>query len=163
ARLLIQLGHRRIALINGNPDQTFAIHRERGARRALAAAGIALPDSFARATAMTEENGYRSMRDFLTLPERPTAVIRSSLLMTLGAIRALRDAGLSAPDDVSIISHDDVFPFLKPESFPVPLSTTRSSIRAAGARIAERLAARIAGIEQGAHGEVWPVDLVVRG
>jgi LacI family transcriptional regulator len=163
ARLLIQLGHRRIALINGNPDQTFAIHRERGARKALTAAGIILPASFARATAMTEENGYRAMRDFLTLPEKPTAVICSSLLMTLGAMRALRDVGLSAPDDMSMISHDDVFPFLRPESFPVPLSTTRSSIRAAGARIAERLAARIAGLEEGAHGEVWPVDLVVRG
>lgn len=162
ARLLIQLGHRRIALINGNPDQTFAIHRERGMRRALAAAEIHLPPTLSRASAMTEENGYRAMRDFLALAERPTAVICSSLWMTLGAMRALRDAGLASPDDVSIISHDDVFPFLKPESFPVPLSTTRSSIRAAGARIAERLAARIAGLEEGARGEVWPVDLVVR-
>ncbi|MGN6143437.1 MAG: transcriptional regulator, partial [Mesorhizobium sp.] len=47
--------------------------------------------------------------------------------------------------------------------FTVPLSTTRSSIRAAGARVAERLAARISGLEDGARGEVWPVDLVVRG
>lgn len=163
ARLLIQLGHRRVGLINGNPGQTFAIHRERGARRALADRGIALPPGYVRATEMTEENGYRAMRDFLALEARPTAVICSSLLMTLGAMRALRDAGLTAPDDVSFISHDDVFPFLRPESFPVPLSTTRSSIRAAGARIAERLAARIAGLEDGARGEVWPVDLVVRG
>ena len=163
ARLLVQLGHRRIALINGNPDQTFAIHRERGARRALSDAGLVLAPELVRATAMTEENGYRGMRDFLALAERPTAVVCSSLMMTLGAVRALRDAGLSAPGDVSIISHDDVFPFLRPESFPVPLTTTRSSIRAAGARIAERLTARIAGLEEGARGEVWPVDLVVRG
>ena len=45
----------------------------------------------------------------------------------------------------------------------MPLTTTRSSIRAAGARVAERLAARISGLEDGARGEVWPVDLVVRG
>src|SRR5690606_36921749 len=114
-----------------------------GARRALSDAGLVLAPELVRATAMTEENGYRGMRDFLALAERPTAVVCSSLMMTLGAVRALRDAGLSAPGDVSIISHDDVFPFLRPESFPVPLTTTRSSIRAAGARIAERLAARI--------------------
>jgi LacI family transcriptional regulator len=162
ARLLIQLGHRRIALINGNADQTFAIHRERGVRRALAAGGVELPPHRVRAMPMTEENGYRAASDFLAARERPTAIVCSSLLMTLGVTRALRDAGLSVPGDVSLIAHDDVFPFLKPENFPVPLATTRSSIRAAGQRIAERLAARIAGVEDGARGEVWAVDLVVR-
>lgn len=162
-RLLAQLGHSRIALINGDCAQTFAIHRERGVRRALIARGIVLPDAYARSVTMTEEQGYRAARDFLDLPERPTAIVTSSLLLALGAMRALRDAQLSVPEDVSLVSHDDVFPFLKPESFPVPLSTTRSSIRAAGQRIAERLAARISGLEEGARGEVWPVDLVVRG
>lgn len=163
ARLLVQLGHRRIALINGNPDQTFAIHRERGARRALAASGVELPPARIRALPMTEENGYAATREILAADERPTAIMCSSLLMTLGIIRALRDTGLSVPGDVSLIAHDDVFPFLRPENFPVPLATTRSSIRAAGQRIAERLAARIGGLEDGARGEVWPVDLVVRG
>ena len=67
--------------------------------------------------------------------------------MALGVVRAIRDLGLAIPGDVSLIAHDDVFPWLKPENFSVPLSTTRSSIRAAGARIAERLAARISGLE----------------
>ena len=66
------------------------------------------------------------------------------------------------PGDVSLVAHDDVFPWLRPENFTVPLSTTRSSIRAAGARIAERLAARMSGLETDPRGEVWPVDLVVR-
>ena len=163
AKLLLQLGHRRIALINGKTSQTFAIHRERGARHAAEAGGVSLDTRCVRSLAMTEENGYRAMRDFLSLPDSPSAVICSSLLMALGVTRALREAGLSIPADVSLIAHDDVFPFLKPESFPVPLSTTRSSIRSAGARVAERLAARIAGVEEGARGEVWPVDLVIRG
>lgn len=163
ARLLVQLGHRRIALINGNPDQTFAIHRERGARRAMTASGVELPTARIRALPMTEENGYSAAREILAAKERPTAIMCSSMLMTLGIIRALRDAGLSVPGDVSLVAHDDVFPFLRPENFPVPLATTRSSIRSAGQRIAERLAARIGGLEEGARGEVWPVDLVVRG
>jgi LacI family transcriptional regulator len=78
-------------------------------------------------------------------------------------VRAIRDLGLSIPGDVSVIAHDDVFPWLKPENFSVPLTTTRSSIRAAGQRIAERLAAKISGLESDPRGEVWPVDLVVRG
>ena len=65
--------------------------------------------------------------------------------MSLGVVRAIRDLGLTIPGDVSLIAHDDVFPWLKPENFSVPLSTTRSSIRAAGQRIAERLAARHVG------------------
>lgn len=161
-RLLAQLGHSRVAIVNGVGTQTFAIHRERGLRRALTESGIRLAPAFTASVHMTEENGYRAVRRFLEAGAPPTAIVCSSLLLAMGAVRALRDAGLTVPQDVSLIAHDDVFPFLKPESFPVPLATTRSSIRAAGQRIAERLAARLAGIEDGTRGEVWPVDLVVR-
>jgi LacI family transcriptional regulator len=163
ARLLIQLGHRRIALINGDSGETFAIHRERGVRRALAGRGLALEDRHIVSTTMIEENGYRAARRLLEGAEAPTAILCSSLIMSLGVVRAVRDLNLSIPGDVSLVAHDDVFPWLKPENFSVPLSTTRSSIRAAGARVAERLAARISGLEDGARGEVWPVDLIVRG
>lgn len=162
-RLLTQLGHARIALINGETAETFAIFRERGLRRALAAAGHTLAPQHIRSMKMTEENGFRATLSLMDAAERPTAVVCSSLIMALGVMRALAERGLSVPQDVSLIAHDDVFAWLKPESFAAPLTTTRSSIRAAGARVAERLAARIAGAEAGAHGEVWPVDLVVRG
>ena len=163
ARLLIQLGHCRLALINGDDSQTFAVHRERGFRKALAARDLALPESRLVSVAMTEENGYRAARRLFEGAEPPTAIVCSSLIMALGVVRAVRDLGLAMPTDVSLIAHDDVFPWLKPENFSVPLSTTRSSIRAAGARIAERLAARISGLETEPRGELWPVDLVVRG
>jgi LacI family transcriptional regulator len=163
ARLLIQLGHTRIALINGDISQTFAIFRERGARRALVANGLMLPPDMTRSVAMTEENGFRAAMDLLTCDAPPTAILCSSLIMALGVVRAIRDLGLSIPGDVSLVAHDDVFPWLKPENFSVPLTTTRSSIRAAGQRVAERLAAKLSGQETEPRGEVWPVDLVVRG
>lgn len=163
ARLLVQLGHRRIGLINGPGEQQFAIHRERGARRALAASGLALPQNKVHALTMTEENGYLAARALLSMKDRPTAILCSSMIMSLGVARAIAELGLTIPGDLSLIAHDDVFHYLKPESFPVPLTTTRSSIRAAGARVAERLAARIAGEEAGARTEIWPVDLIVRG
>lgn len=162
-RLLVQLGHKRVALINGDDTQTFAIFRERGVRRALAESGLVLEPKNIRSEVMTEENGYRAARRLLERSEAPTAIVCSSLLMALGIVRAARDLNLSMPRDLSLVSHDDVFHWLKPEHFSVPLTTTRSSIRAAGARVAERLAARISGLEDGARGEIWPVDLVVRG
>jgi LacI family transcriptional regulator len=161
-RLLVQLGHKRVALVNGDEAQTFAIFRERGVRRGLEASGLPLPPASVRSMAMTEENGYRATRSLLEQSEPPTAIICSSLIMALGVVRAVRDLRLTVPGDLSLVAHDDVFPWLKPENFSVPLTTTRSSIRAAGRRIAERLAARISGAETGARGEIWPVDLVVR-
>jgi LacI family transcriptional regulator len=162
-RLLLQLGHERIALLNGDPGKTFTVHRERGVRQAMRKQGLDLLDQFKSSTTMTEENGYRTARRLLDDSQRPTALICSSLMQALGVLRALGDLGLSVPDDVSLISHDDVFPFLSPEGFATPLTTTCSPIRAAGARIAERLVARIAETETGPIGEVWPVDLIVRG
>ena len=86
------------------------------------------------------------------------------MIMALGHRHGRRASSASTiPRDLSLVAHDDVFHYLKPESFPVPLTTTRSSIRAAGQRIAERLAARMSGLESGPRGELWPVDLVVRG
>lgn len=162
-RLLVQLGHRRVALVNDETAKTFAIHRERGTRRALAAAGLTLADDFVTSAPMTEENGYRGARALLERAERPTAIVCSSMMMALGIMRATRELGLDIPRDLSLVAHDDVFHYLKPENFPVPLTTTRSSIRAAGERIAERLAARMSGLETGPRAELWPVDLVVRG
>lgn len=161
-RLLVQLGHTRIGLINGETSQTFAIFRERGLRTALEEKGHKLPVSRTRSHAMTDESGYKAARALLNAPERPTAIVVSSLIMALGVFRAARELGLDIPRDLSVIAHDDVFPWLKPENFSVPLTTTRSSIRAAGTRVAERLAARIAGTETGPVAEVWPVELIVR-
>ena len=163
ARLLVQLGHRRIALINGEITKTFAIHRERGARRALAASGLALAP---RTCVLGRDDRGERLSRRARLLERPGGRRRSlcsSMIMALGIARATRELGLDIPGDLSLVAHDDVFHYLKPESFPVPLTTTRSSIRAAGQRIAERLAARMSGLETGPRGELWPVDLVVRG
>ena len=144
ARLLVQLGHTRDrADQRRRQRETFAIFRERGARRALAASGLTLAPE--RDPFGGDDRGERFSRRARACSRRaapPTAILCSSLIMALGVVRAIRDLGLSIPGDVSLIAHDDVFPWLKPENFSVPLTTTRSSIRAAGQRIAERLAAK---------------------
>ncbi|TIU19300.1 MAG: transcriptional regulator, partial [Mesorhizobium sp.] len=63
---------------------------------------------------MTEENGYRAARRLLEQSEAPTAIVCSSLIMALGVVRAVRDLGLTIPGDLSLVAHDDVFPWLRP-------------------------------------------------
>ncbi len=165
ARLLLQLGHRRIALLNGDENFTFAIHRRRGFERALEDFGADASLCVFCSDAMTEENGYSRARELFAGRDksaRPTAILCASMFTTLGVVRALDALAIAMPRDVSVICHDDVFPFFKPESFSVPLTTTRSSIRAAGARICELLAGIAAGEIREPFTEVWPVDLVVR-
>ena len=61
------------------------------------------------------------------------------MMTALGVFRAIRAAGLELGKDVSMIAHDDVFPYLNADNMVPSMSTTRSSMRAAGARIAELL------------------------
>ncbi len=163
-KLLVQLGHRRIALLNGPEHLAFAIRRKKGVERALAEAeaGLTLKEACVQHSAMTDEHGYRGMQRFLALDERPTAVLCSSTVLALGAVRAINQAGLKIGSDVSLIAHDDVLPMLKPENFSVPLTTTRSSLRTAGSRIAKRLISRILNLETLPEQELWKAELIVR-
>lgn len=161
---LLDLGHRRIGLINGETRQTFAIDRERGFRNALAAHGIPVDERLIAEGIMTDETGYRLTARFLAETPRPTALLVSSMMMSLGALRAIRSAGLALGSDISMIAHDDVIPFLNPDAMVPTMSTTRSSIRAAGTRVAELLMEIVAdGRAPDTIHELWPVDLVIRG
>jgi LacI family transcriptional regulator len=160
---LLDLGHRRIGLINGETRLTYAMHRERGYRDALAARGIAADTRLIGSGQMTDEVGYRYTERFLALTPPPTALVVSSMMMALGAFRAMRAAGLELGRNISMIAHDDVFPFLNPDLMVPPMSTTRSSIRSAGVRCAELIMEILGGRAPETVHELWPVDLVVRG
>ena len=162
-KYLLDLGHTRIGLINGFKTYTYAADRERGYRAELAARGIAIDERLIAEAVMTDDNGYRLMERFLVETPRPTAILVSSMMMAFGAFRAVRAAGLVLGKDVSMIAHDDVFPFLNADRMYPPMSTTRSSIRAAGTRVAELLIEQLRGRACDTIHELWPVDLVIRG
>ncbi len=160
---LIQLGHRRITLMNGEEHFTFAQDRSRGAASAFASAGLEhglLDEHFMQ---MTAENAYRCARQAFESDARPTAILCGSTMVALGVLRAAAELGLEVPRDLSIVAHDDEMPAFPADQFHPQLTTTRSSIRKAGARVAEMALARIAGQKPGAVAEVWPVHLIVRG
>lgn len=159
---LVGLGHRRLALLNGDRRATFAIDRERGVIAALAAAGLDGSALLSRSLPMAVETSYRVAHDILGQPDRPTALLCSSVLVALGALRAAAEHGLSVPDDLSLIAHDDMMPAFAVDHLHPPLTTTSSSIRAAGARVAERALSILAGAPPGLVNEIWPAELVVR-
>ncbi len=162
-KLLTDLGHSRIALLNGAENLTYALHRRQGYESALAEKGLHADPAFVFSGVMTEENGYREAKRVLQLQPRPTALLISSMLMVSGCIRACHELGLAIGKDVSLIGHDDGLPFMNAEGLVPSLTATTSSIRDAGIRVAELLLERIENPNAELPHELWNVDLIVRG
>lgn len=140
---LLGLGHRRIALINGDEALDFAHRRRRGYEDALGAAQISPDPRYMRAGEMNERNGYCAARDMLDQPDPPTAFLVASLISAIGVRRAIMDRGLSLGADVSVICFDDMLSYME-SGLDVPLFTvTRSSVREAGEHCARMLLKRI--------------------
>jgi len=159
---LLDLGHRRIALLNGVRGRTFSEDREAGYLKALAARGVSPDRGLMGNSIFTDEVAFRLAQSMLERRPRPTAFLAGSMMTALGVFRAIRQAGLVLGRDVSMIAHDDVFPYLNADNMYPTMSTTRSSIRQAGTRIAELVMQVIGGKPVEDVHELWPVELVLR-
>ncbi|MFG2057050.1 LacI family DNA-binding transcriptional regulator [Micromonospora sp. NPDC048930] len=110
-RHLLDLGHTRIAHISGDPDDELAftthLDRRRGYQEALRAAGIRPDPSLDVESQFTIDGGIRAAAELLARGEPPTAIFAACDEMAMGAMTALRDAGLRVPQDVSVIGVDD--------------------------------------------------------
>jgi DNA-binding LacI/PurR family transcriptional regulator len=105
---LIALGHRRIGLVEGAPKYPTLIDRKAGYIKALEEAGIEIDDSLIDwGDEERVDGGYRATRRLLDLPNRPTALVAVNNVRTLGMLRGVRDAGLSVPDEISLVGFDD--------------------------------------------------------
>jgi LacI family transcriptional regulator len=164
ARLLCDLGHKRIALIDGDLCYNFANDRERGYRKALLECGVVPDSNLVCGGAQNERHGHDVATQLLKLQAtlRPTAFLCSSLAQASGVQRAAREMGLGIGSDISLIAHDDRLHEFRAESFDPPLTATQSSIGEAGSRVVELLIAHLRDPSAELPAEVWPVDLVVR-
>jgi LacI family transcriptional regulator len=143
-------------------EGAFRRATSQGYREALADRGIMADPRFITNGRFTDEVGFRTTQALLELSPRPTAFLAGSMMTALGVFRAIRSVGLELGKDVSMIAHDDVFPYLNADNMVPSMSTTRSSIRAAGARIAELILQLLAGKPAASIHELWPVELVLR-
>ena len=162
-RLLTDLGHRRIALINGIEDMNFAARRRQGFEDALADAGITPDPALMYSSDMIEPYGHDATVELLSLAEPATAIVTSSILPALGVVRALAELGLRSGRDVSILTYDDCLSFLKPPGLGATpyFTSVRSSIHAAGAAVARMLIDLIEGNAAEPVSELWEAELVI--
>jgi LacI family transcriptional regulator len=110
---LIELGHTRIACITNAPvSYTASAERLAGYREALEAAGLPFDLCLVRHGNFDLESGYEQMKQFLELDPVPSAVFVASDVVAFGAMSAIREQGLSIPEDVALVGFDDV-PFAR--------------------------------------------------
>ena len=105
---LIDLGHTRVALIAGNPRDSSGLERYEGYEAALGEHGIATDPRYVARGDWSLDGGYNAMAHLMALEEPPTAVFAASYPMALGALGLLKERGKKVPDDLSLISFDDV-------------------------------------------------------
>lgn len=121
-RHLIDLGHRRIALVNGPTYASSARGRRTGYVAALAAAGIALDPDLVIGESFSIEAGAAAARTLLSRPNPPTAVFATNDNLAIGVWSVATAMGLRVPQDLSIVGYNDI-PLAR--LLPVPLTTVR--------------------------------------
>ena len=144
---LILLGHRRIAFLGVSPSAGSGLRRYQGYLAALRARGLPLvkewvvgPGAGPHPGYSTQEDGFEGMHRLLALTRRPTAVFARNDYTAMGAMRAVRAAGLSIPDDIAIVGFDNVplSAFTSP-----PLTTVEQPTAEEGSQAATLLLDRI--------------------
>jgi LacI family transcriptional regulator len=108
AKALLEMGHRRFAILAGPRALTTVADRIAGFRSALADAGVELSDKDIVEAAFTRDGGYDAMNALLTRGLTASCVFAVTDVMAIGALSALRDKGLSVPGDVSMAGFDDI-------------------------------------------------------
>ncbi len=113
---LVSLGHKRIGIITGPLDTTTGCERLEGYLKALEDKGIKKDDNLIYEGDFKEEGGYKGVEALLNINNPPTAIFTSNNLMALGALKKITELGLKIPQDLSLISFDDMdwFPYFSP-------------------------------------------------
>lgn len=107
-RHLYDLGHRRIAHLRGPDSSDTARRRLAGYHKALLACGIAKADAVVLPAGYTPESGVAGVAELLALKQRPTALVIANIAAAVGAMSALRGAGIRVPEDISVIAIHDI-------------------------------------------------------
>jgi LacI family transcriptional regulator len=105
--VLLKAGHKRIAFVNGIPDWPASIGRLEGYRRALAEYGVECDESLVLAGDWMQESCYEATHTLFSRPEPPTALFCANDWMAMGAYDALKERGLTIPEQVAVVGFDN--------------------------------------------------------
>jgi len=153
---LARLGRKRPAMIAPSFNTTAGIDRRIGFLDGLADAGLSIDDRIYEAE-WSEDSGRLAMQKLLA--DRPDAVFVSADRMAVGALRAIRDAGLRCPEDISLVSFDGL---ISADQTHPRLTSVRQSVGEVGDRAARLLHSVIDGSLSTPKHVVLPTELIVR-
>lgn len=153
---LIKLGYRRIGQI-ATVHNTAGIDRDLGYRRALKSNDLSVDEDLITYGDFSRESGYHAMKEILS--HQPDAVFVQSDTMALGAMQAIREAGLVVPNDIAVVGFDDLPPALLAEP---PLTTVHQPIQETGQYAVGLLLDILHNGTQPPRNKILPVELVVR-
>jgi LacI family transcriptional regulator len=156
---LVGLGHERVACITNAPlSYTAAAERADGWRAAMRAAGLTAEPELLAEGGFDAPSGHRAMAELLERGFRSGGLFAASDVVALGAIAAIRERGLSVPDDISVVGFDDI-PLAA--HFDPPLTSLRLPAFDLGLTAGRTLLDRIAGREVPAR-TLLPTVLITR-
>jgi len=158
-RHLIELGHQRIVALTGPREVSTAQERLAGYEKAMNEAGL---NDFRHAYygSFTQDSGYKLTKQVLAREPRPTAIFGANNFISIGVLKALRDAGLRVPEDVSVVGFDDL-----PDSMIVDpfLTVAAQPAYEMGKQATELLSKRISGqLAEFGHELVLPTEIIIR-
>ncbi|MDT8862614.1 LacI family DNA-binding transcriptional regulator [Alkalihalobacillus sp. MEB130] len=104
----IRLGHERIGFVGGNRDLIVTVDRQRGFESAIREAGLTIQEEYIVYEEFMKEGGHQAIAELLSLPNPPSALVVSDDLMALGMIHTLDEMGVRVPEDISIISFNNL-------------------------------------------------------
>lgn len=149
---LIENGHTRIGAVIGTANTSTGIERQDGYRLALENANIPFDKDLLRTGVPKAESGYDLTKQLLTLAKPLTAIFTGNNLLTLGALRAIHERGLSIPDQIALVAYDEMdWMFV----MQPPLTVVAQPIYEMGAQAAKLVFDRIA------NPEMPPVNIVL--
>jgi LacI family transcriptional regulator len=158
-RLLIELGHRNIALLSGSLGVSTAEDRLAGYQRAMHEAGFDAESQIVYGS-FNQTSGSEMMRQLLDRQPHPTAVFAANNLIGIGALQAIHQSNLRVPDDIAIVSFDDLPPTLLTMPF---FTVSAQPAYDMGKRATQLLLARLTeSVTEPCLEIVLPTELIVR-
>jgi LacI family repressor for deo operon, udp, cdd, tsx, nupC, and nupG len=157
---LIAMGHERIALIYGQESSLLTRDRENGYRIAMQEATLPIEEGWVVEGELTLYGAIRATRNLLSHEHRPTAIFCANDEMAIGALHAIKSAGLTVPGDMSLVGFDDI---RYAEVLDPPLTTIGQPAEEIGERVMYRLCREIENETAGPEApEIVPHKLIVR-